>query len=410
MAQPAGAGDATDGQLLDRFVLRHDDDAFTALVQRHGPMVLAVCRRVLHDSPDAEDAFQATFLVLVRKAASIGKPERLGNWLYGVAYRTALRARAPASRRRALERQAPGRPPANPGDEVVWRDLRPVLDEELNRLPAKYRGPVVLCYLEGKTQEEAARWLGCPRETVATRLARARARLQGRLTRRGLAPVAGELAIALTEGAAPAAVPAALAAAAVRAGLLAAAGKAVAGVVSGEIVALTEGVVHAMWMTKLKVATAAVLAVTVLGTSAGVVALRTAAGEQPTVKNESPAKPPAKEGAARDDVRVIAELAQARLKAAREVNEGLRQQFLAGRDGAESLLLWSPHLLEAELDVAANKAERLAALQAYVDRMKEYEKLTQRMFEAGHAVSTDLSKAKFLRLEAELRLAKEKAK
>src|SRR5262249_31616689 len=137
---------------------------------------------------DAEDAFQATFLILVRKAGSLGRPELLGNWLYGVAYRTAARARAEATRRRfrevpLIDRDLPAKESTPDG---VWRDLRPVLDEEINRLPDKYRAPFVLCYLEGKTNEEAARQLGCPLGTVLSRLARARERLRLRLTSRGL--------------------------------------------------------------------------------------------------------------------------------------------------------------------------------------------------------------------------------
>ena len=182
-----------EGQLLERFSSRRDEAAFELIVARHGPMVLGVCRRVLSDPHDVEDAFQATFLVLVRKAHSLRRRDLLGNWLYGVAHRVAVRARANAARRRTRERSgaeaAAGKPPRD-GD---WRDLRPVLDEEIARLPEKYRAPVVLCFLEGQTHEEAARQLRWPLGTVKSRLARARARLQGRLTRRGLAPSAGLL-------------------------------------------------------------------------------------------------------------------------------------------------------------------------------------------------------------------------
>src|SRR5215467_2958000 len=145
-------GDLTDGQLLARFVTARDEAAFAALVRRHGPMVLGVCRRLLHDAHEAEDAFQATFLVLVHKARSIGRPESLGPWLHGVAYRTAARARQ-AARRRAREREAAAMPDGDPAVEVGWRDLRQVLDEELGRLAHKYRAALVLFYLEGKSTE-----------------------------------------------------------------------------------------------------------------------------------------------------------------------------------------------------------------------------------------------------------------
>src|SRR5262245_43708802 len=138
--------EGSDAHLLERFVRRRDEDAFATLMERHGPMVLGVCRRVLRDPHDADDVFQATFLVLVRKAASLRRPERLGNWLYGVAYRIALQARAGAARRRARERPVEDMPAVAPVDAKVWDELRPLLDEEINRLPEKYRCPVVLCY------------------------------------------------------------------------------------------------------------------------------------------------------------------------------------------------------------------------------------------------------------------------
>src|SRR5262245_48577912 len=205
VSRPQG-GELTDTQLLEQFVSRRDPAAFEVLVWRHGPKVLGVCRHVLRHEQDAEDAFQATFLVLVRKAGSIGRRQSVGGWLARVAYRVALRAKVLADRRAAqaipaADVPAPARPP-----EVIWCDLRPVLDDELNRLPEKYRAPFILCYLDGKTNEEAARELGCPRGTVASRLAWARERLRARLTRRGLALSAGGLAAALT----PAAVTAAL--------------------------------------------------------------------------------------------------------------------------------------------------------------------------------------------------------
>src|SRR5215469_7474147 len=182
------AGDALgDAQLLVRYTRQGDEAAFAALVRRHGPLVWGAVTRVLGRGPDAEDAFQATFLVLVRKAGALRGPDALGPWLYGVAARVALKARAAAARRQGREQALSGEPAAaeQPGG-AVWRDLRPVLDEELNRLPAKYRAAVVLCYLEGLTDEEAARRLACARGTIHSRLARARQRLQQRLSRRGV--------------------------------------------------------------------------------------------------------------------------------------------------------------------------------------------------------------------------------
>ena len=172
-----------DGELLEEFVARRDEAAFEALLRRHGPMVLGVCRRVLSDCNDADDAFQATFLVLIRNAGSLSRPELLGNWLYGVAYRTAARLRAQAAARQRRERQAMHELAAPPAEDPAWREVRSLLDEELNRLPERYRRPFVLCHLEGLTNEEAARRLGCPKGTVASRASRARERLRDRLER-----------------------------------------------------------------------------------------------------------------------------------------------------------------------------------------------------------------------------------
>jgi RNA polymerase sigma factor (sigma-70 family) len=261
-------GGMTDGQLLECFLTQRDEAAFAALVRRHGPMVLGVCRRVLRNPHDAEDAFQAAFLVLVRKAASITQRELLGNWLYGVAYRTALDARAAAARRRAREKQVNEMPEPEAADAAdVWRELRPLLDQELNRLPDKYRVPVVLCDLEGRTRKDVARQLGIPEGTLSGRLTTARRLLAERLTRRGLALSGAALATALSQGAAPACVPLPLMAATVQTAM----GQAVGGVVSAKVAALTEGVVKTMFASKLKIATAIV--VLAAGTVVGVALL-----------------------------------------------------------------------------------------------------------------------------------------
>jgi RNA polymerase sigma factor (sigma-70 family) len=251
-----------DGELLGRFARQRDGAAFAALVCRHGPTVFGACRRVLRDAHAAEDAFQATFLVLARKAGALERPAALGPWLYGVAVRTALKARAGAARRRALERKAAVAEAVADDEGPVWRELRPVLDEEVARLPEKYRVPFVLHHVEGRTVEDVAACLGCPRGTVAARLARARERLRARLVRRGVALSAGALAAALAEGAA-AAVPTALV---VRAGQAV-----VAGAVPAGAAALADGVLRGMLMAKLKVAVVA-LAVGLAGTAGGVAA------------------------------------------------------------------------------------------------------------------------------------------
>jgi RNA polymerase sigma factor (sigma-70 family) len=251
------AGDSPDGQLLARFVAGRDEAAFAALVRRHGPMVYGVCRRVLGCPHDAEDAFQAAFLVLVRKARSVLKYGSVGGWLHGAAYRTALQARAGRARREARERQVTEfpEPAAMPTEPQDWR---PLLDRELRRLPEHYRAAVVLCDLEGRPRKEAARRLGVPEGTLSSRLAAARRMLAGRLARRGLALSGGALAASVSGGAARAAVPPVLTSSTIRAAALAAGGK--LGAAPAAAASLAKGVVRAMWMTKLKAA-AAVLAV-----------------------------------------------------------------------------------------------------------------------------------------------------
>jgi RNA polymerase sigma factor (sigma-70 family) len=185
LAPGGGGAEASDENLLARLAADRDQAAFAALMQRHGPMVLGVCVRVLGDTPVAGDSFQTAFVVLARRAGSVSRPGLLANWLYGVAYRTALKVRAGAVRRRAAERQVNPVIGKDPLDELMRRDLRLALDDEVTRPPEKYRVPLVLCYLEGRTQEEAARRLGCPRKTVTTRLTRACVRLRARLAGRG---------------------------------------------------------------------------------------------------------------------------------------------------------------------------------------------------------------------------------
>jgi RND family efflux transporter MFP subunit len=193
-----GPGDNADELLLHRFAVCHDQAAFAALVARHGPMVLGVCCRALRDAADVEDAFQATFLVLARKARSLARPNLLAHWLHGVARRTAQKAKVRTARRHA--RQGPLVEIATPDTTTpaTWADVRPVLDEEIARLPERYRVPFILCYLEGRTNGDAARLMGCPEGTIASRLAWARQRLRCRLTRRGVTPSAGPWAAILS--------------------------------------------------------------------------------------------------------------------------------------------------------------------------------------------------------------------
>jgi RNA polymerase sigma factor (sigma-70 family) len=289
-AGPTDVANLSDGQLLDRFVTRHEEAAFEALLQRHGPLVLGVCRRVLHDVNDADDAFQATFLVLVRKAASIAKRPSVGSWLYGVAYRLAVRAKIQARRRRAHERQAVNRPIADPLDDLLWRDLRPVLDAEVNRLPEKYRAPVVLCYLEGMSYAQAAQVLECSKGAVALRLEQARDRLRERLSRRGLVLCGGMVPTLLTPHRVTVSVPTALGKATVRAAALWAAAGNTAGAIPAAVATLAETTLSALAWAKLKIAVALVLAAGVVLGAAGAV-LHQVVGERPAATGSEPAAP-----------------------------------------------------------------------------------------------------------------------
>ena len=256
-----GMGDA---QLLNRFAGVRDaaaEAAFRELVQRHGPMVMGVCRQILRRPHDADDAFQATFLVLVRKAGSIRVKESLAPWLYAVAYRTAQRARAIASRYRSAPVENVEDPMGQPASDACLFDLRPLLHEELNRLPGKYRDPIVLCHLEGKTHEEAARLLHWPVGTVSGRLSRARELLRSRLKRRGM-----EVSPAVLSANWLAGTPTSVALPLIESTVGAAIGFA-APAVSTSVLSLTQGVLKAMLLNKIK--TTALIVLLVGGMTAG---------------------------------------------------------------------------------------------------------------------------------------------
>src|SRR5262249_52341534 len=260
---------------------------FEVLVWRHAAMVLGVCGRVLRDSHAAEDAFQAAFLVFARKAGSIGRREAVGGGVSKGAPRVALPARSRAGRGARGEpiRGAPGRETT---DDLVWTDLRPVLDEEIARLPEKYRVPFVLCYLEGQTNEEAAEQIGCPKGTGLSRLARGRERLRSRLARRGVSLSVASLAATLSSDAASALVPAPPVCSTVRGAMPFAAGKAAGGLVPAPVATLTDGVLDAMRATKRKLAVVVMVAA-VLGVGAGVFGRQALPGDQPTAAAPAPA-------------------------------------------------------------------------------------------------------------------------
>ena len=271
--------------LLERFLETRDDVAFEAIVARHGPMVLSVCRQILGDPHDVEDAFQATFLILLRKAQSIRNHKKLGEWLHGVAHRVSMRARADGSlrrardARRACEAGFPGEPTEPPVDAGALEQADAVHDE-IRKLPDKYRIPIIMCYLEGLTHEQAAERLSWPLGSVKGRLARARDLLRSRLKRRGFVASAELTAI---RSARPSAVPEALLDLTLKAATRFAAGEAtaVAGTtitITAGAAALAEGVIKSMIATNIKIAAAAILSTGLVVGSASVMAYQQTSG------------------------------------------------------------------------------------------------------------------------------------
>jgi RNA polymerase sigma-70 factor (ECF subfamily) len=287
-----GAG-LSDGQLLEGYVVRRDAAFFECLVRRHGPMVLGLCRRILSDSHDAEDAFQATFLVLAQRATVVMPRELVGNWLYGVAYRTALGARRAAARRRMRERQVINMPHLMVEEEETWQELLPLLDRELNRLPDKYRAPVVLCHLQGKSRVQAATELSLPVGTLSGRLTTAMRMLAKRLRRHGLTLSAGTLAVALSPQAVAVNVPVSLIGSTMQAvPLLAAHPAAAASLISAEVAALMKGALKSMLLSKLKLVSGVLLVAAAIVAGSGAFTYHTfAAGPDEPLQAESQTEP-----------------------------------------------------------------------------------------------------------------------
>jgi RNA polymerase sigma factor (sigma-70 family) len=292
MVRPQSAA-ASDGQLLSRFLRRRDEGAFAELVERHGPLVLGVCRRVLSEKHEAEDVFQATFLILVRRAASLDRRGSLANWLYTVAHRLALNVKAQSARRRARERKVGEMRALEAPGAADMAGLLPVLDEELAALPEKYRAPLLLCYLQGKTNVEAARELGWRPGSMSRRLARGRELLRQRLLRRDVM-LTGAGLTALLGRQAQAAVPVALGLATVRAGLRTVGGAALAGAVPAPVAALVDGTMKEMLLLKLKVVAAGLLMLGIAG--AGAAVWPAPAAEPPAARPPAADTPPADSG------------------------------------------------------------------------------------------------------------------
>jgi RNA polymerase sigma factor (sigma-70 family) len=279
-------GGQTDGKLLGNFIENRDETSFEVLMRRHGPMVLNVCRRILHNQQDAQDAVQTTFLVLVRKAKSVKPRELVGNWLHAVARQTAIRIRSKNAKRWWREKQVTIMPEPQRVNSASHDDLL-ILDQELSHLPEKYRIAIVLCDLEGKTQKQAARQLGWPEGTIGTRLARGRTMLAKRLAKHGLLFSVEALAAVLSQNLASASLPPTLITATVKAASMMVAGKTVAtGLISAKVIALTQGVMKTMLLTKLKTLVLAVTVVGALGIGAGVYSVSVTAETQVETGNQ----------------------------------------------------------------------------------------------------------------------------
>jgi RNA polymerase sigma factor (sigma-70 family) len=399
----------SDGALLERFIAARDEAAFELIVRRHGPMVLGVCRRLLRHRQDAEDAFQATFLVLAHKAGSVRPREAVGNWLYGVAYRTALKARTTAARRRRKERLAPVAVAPAVAAEEPADDWRPLLDREVQALPDKYRVPVVLCELDGLPRKDVAVRLAIPEGTLSSRLAAARQILARRLARRGLTLSAVALGAALAQQGAGASVPLPLTNSTVQAAALIAGGQAAGRVVSAEVAALTKGVLMNLALRKLKSAVI-IAAALALAAGAGWLTYRGLAAEAPAPAAAAPLPPP-KDEVRKEDPAIVA-LQKEKLHSVEQLYAIRIQRVRAGTDSRpEDLYAWSKRWLESEQEVNPGRDAHLKALRAHLERMKELEALIRERVEAGvkNFTPADLWAAVYAHQEAEIWLRKAEA-
>jgi RNA polymerase sigma factor (sigma-70 family) len=402
---PGTLAGLSERQLLERFITVRDPEAFEAIVRRHGPMVLGVCRRWLADPHDADDAFQATFLILVRKAESLRNRDVLASWLYGIANRVARRARQQAVSRHRREAAAALR-----HEEVVSSmtptQFGPELHQEIDRLPGNYRNAIVLCYLEGRTHEEAARELGWPIGTVKGRLARARDLLRQRLLRRGVAAPAALLVAALESDAAV--VAPALTADTVRAGLLMATGHAMAaGMVPAVVSELVDEVVNAMTLTKWKTLAivGSIAACSVVG---GAVALGRLQGSGEVRKHTSGG--PGGRGPGATQVRTAAQvtnLLQQRLEIAKRLFERTQEGVKSGTQSLASLLEPARLLMEAERDANSDPGARAAAVRAYIERLEQNYEYARNLAETGAAPARAVDEAELALVEAKIALEKE---
>lgn len=395
-----------DRELLDRYTGGSPESAeraFAALVDRHGPMVLKTCRAVLREEHAAHDAFQATFLVLSRRAASLWVVESLAPWLHGVAVRTSWSARNAAARRRRHENRAGEMSRREAADAPAPDDRGPIIHQEIDRLPERYRVAIVLCYLDGLTHEQAAERLGCPVGTIRSRLAAGRDRLRRRLILRGLSPEADVLEPARSGEPTPA-IPAGLVASTIRIGTLSTA--AAAGTVPAPVAALARVELTTMMLARLRIGAVGLIVAAGAGT-AGALALAQRpeapaganpagipAGANPTTPRADAALPPASR-------RIL----ESRVETAREIikQDMSRLQHLAGDplDLFPQIPTWSRRLMEDRLRLAGTPADRLEAIREHRNRMLFMEGLVGQYARSGQGRLADALRARYDRLEAD---------
>ncbi len=412
-------GELTDRQLLERFTIHEAETselAFAVLLKQHGPMVLRTCTAILRDRHEAEDAAQATFLVLASKASSLWVRDSLGPWLFSVARRVASCARSTALRRRAHEQEA-ARPAEWTTEDPARDEIDAIVHEEVNRLPQGYRVAVVLCDLEGLTQEQAALQLGWPAGTVRSRLARGRGRLRDRLTRRGLAPAAVSAGGSSTRQISSFLLPTTLAEATIRAAIPLSLGQPAAGATASAI-ALMEGLMKLMFWTKFKLITASALFGAVLLTGSAVIGRRAMGFPRPqtdaakpqsksTVGQGGAAAAPA---AAPSEPTKLTANEQARLDVAKKIRDQMLKRYTGGEISFVTYLQSQKRFDDIVGQMAKNDTDRLRHYERQVAHMKQIEESSRELYRNGMITETDVLVAELERLEAEAALEKFKAR
>ena len=397
---PGSSVGLTDRELLARFAARRDEAAFESLMARHGPMVIAACRTVLADPHAAEDAFQATFLILVRKAGSLWVRDSLAPWLHRVARRAAIRALSATGRRRGVEARKAELNRDRPDTSQPPDDLLAALHEEIDRLPVAYRTAILVCDIQGRTHEQAARELRWPLGTVKGRLSRARERLRGRLTRRGIALPAAAFAGALLDKAS-AGMPTALVESTIQL-----TGSGTAAAVPVTVGDLSRGIIRSMAMTKWKWAGVSLLGLGVAAIGAGVLA-RQQAGPPDVTQAAGPPTALDKERA--DQREVIARLVKEQVTSADRRYKVSLTYYESGVITIDRVCAASRRLAEAQSDSDPTISGRIAAARAHIDRMSELEGKEQSKLEVGFGSEPNLTEVHDERIGAEFMHARAKS-